>query len=127
MNHSFMRPTLAAAAVGAAFLAVGGQAVASGFQLQEQSASGLGVAYSGMAAAVQDASTAFWNPAGMTYLSGKNVERRGPLHLRRTPSSATAARPSARSATAVRAAKARSCLRCTPRGNSIRSGRSASC
>jgi long-chain fatty acid transport protein len=78
MNNAFMRPTLAAAAVGAVFLAFGGQASASGFQLQEQSASGLGVAYSGMAAAVQDASTAFWNPAGMTYLSGKNVA--GAIH-----------------------------------------------
>jgi long-chain fatty acid transport protein len=46
------------------------QAVASGFQLQEQSASGLGVAYSGMAAATQDASTTFWNPAGMSLLPG---------------------------------------------------------
>ncbi len=47
--------------------AVNGSAHASGFQLQEQSASGLGLAYSGMAAATQDASTAFWNPAGMIY------------------------------------------------------------
>lgn len=48
-------------------------ALASGFQLQEQSASGLGVAYSGMAAAVQDASTVFWNPAGMSWLPGGGV------------------------------------------------------
>lgn len=44
--------------------------LASGFQLQEQSASGLGVAYSGMAAAAQDGSTVFWNPAGMSQLGG---------------------------------------------------------
>jgi long-chain fatty acid transport protein len=31
-----------------------------------------------MAAAVQDASTAFWNPAGMSYLSGRNVA--GAIH-----------------------------------------------
>ncbi len=48
-------------------------ALASGFQLQEQSASGLGVAYSGMAAAVQDDSTVFWNPAGMSWLGGSGV------------------------------------------------------
>lgn len=47
-----------------------GAASAAGFQLQEQNASGLGLAYSGMAAAVQDASTVFWNPAGMSYLPG---------------------------------------------------------
>lgn len=43
---------------------------ASGFQLMEQSASGLGVAFAGMAAAAQDASTAFWNPAAMSLLPG---------------------------------------------------------
>ncbi|HYL02680.1 MAG TPA: outer membrane protein transport protein [Steroidobacteraceae bacterium] len=48
-------------------------ALASGFQLQEQSASGLGVAYSGMAAAVQDGSTVFWNPAGMSQLGGSGL------------------------------------------------------
>ncbi len=53
--------------------AVNGSAYASGFQLQEQSASGLGLAYSGMAAAIQDASTAFWNPAGMIYRPGSEV------------------------------------------------------
>lgn len=47
--------------------------LASGFQLQEQSASGLGLAYSGMAAAVQDGSTVFWNPAGMSQLGGSGV------------------------------------------------------
>jgi len=48
-----------------ALLAVPCTVEASGFQLQEQSASGLGVAYAGMAAGTQDASTAFWNPAGL--------------------------------------------------------------
>jgi long-chain fatty acid transport protein len=45
---------------------------AAGFQLFEQGASGLGTAYSAGAAA-EDASTVYWNPAGMTYLPGKNV------------------------------------------------------
>ena len=52
---------------------LGHAAFASSFQLQEQSASGLGLAYSGMAAATQDASTAFWNPAGMSFISGTEV------------------------------------------------------
>jgi long-chain fatty acid transport protein len=73
MEQVFARPKLLAASIASVFLAAAGQAQASGFQLQEQSASGLGVAYSGMAAAVQDASTSFWNPAGMTYLPGRNV------------------------------------------------------
>jgi long-chain fatty acid transport protein len=47
------------------------QALASGFQLVEQNASGLGNAYSGQAAAAENASTIFFNPAGMTYLPGK--------------------------------------------------------
>jgi long-chain fatty acid transport protein len=48
-------------------------ALASGFELQEQSASGIGVAYSGMAAAAEDASTVFWNPAGMSTLGGSGL------------------------------------------------------
>ncbi len=65
-NHSHL-------VVGIAWIFANGSALASGFQLQEQSASGLGVAYSGMAAAVQDASTVFWNPAGMSYLAGSGA------------------------------------------------------
>lgn len=45
-----------------------GVAAASGFQLSEQSAAGIGVANAGAAAAAEDASTIFFNPAGMTYL-----------------------------------------------------------
>jgi long-chain fatty acid transport protein len=59
--------------IGLTCMLVNGGVLASGFQLQEQSASGLGVAYSGMAAAVQDGSTVFWNPAGMSWLEGSGV------------------------------------------------------
>ena len=45
-----------------------GAAGASGFQLLEQG-SGLGNAYAGSAAKANDASTIFWNPAGMTRLT----------------------------------------------------------
>src|SRR5690606_3534101 len=41
---------------------------ASGFALLEQSASRLGTAFSGTAAAADDASTIFYNPAGLALL-----------------------------------------------------------
>src|SRR6266446_3058338 len=58
-----------AAAVGAAVLAVAaGHALGSAFALQEQNASGLGHAYAGGAAAAEDVSTIFYNPAGLVRL-----------------------------------------------------------
>ena len=51
-------------------LASGG-AGAAGFQLLEQNASGIGNAYAGSAAVAENASTIFFNPAGMTKLSGE--------------------------------------------------------
>lgn len=58
----------------AALLALASQqAFASGFQLLEQNASGLGNAYAGSAAVAENASTVFFNPAGMTYLSAREV------------------------------------------------------
>ena len=49
-------------------LAFAGSASAAGFQLQNQNASGTSVAFAGAAAVAEDASTIFFNPAGMTYL-----------------------------------------------------------
>lgn len=49
-------------------LAFAGSAQAAGFQLQNQNASGTSVAFAGAAAVAEDASTIFFNPAGMTYL-----------------------------------------------------------
>src|SRR5215813_4382800 len=46
---------------------------AAGFALTEQNASGLGYAYAGQAALARDASTVFFNPAGMSFLSGPQV------------------------------------------------------
>ncbi len=43
---------------------------ASGFAIIEQSVSGLGNAFAGGAASAQDATTVFYNPAGMTILKG---------------------------------------------------------
>lgn len=50
-----------------------GGAAASGFQLLEQNASGLGNAYAGSAAVAENASTVFYNPAAMTQLKGNNL------------------------------------------------------
>lgn len=59
--------------VSAALLVMSGAAAASGFALIEQNASGLGNAYAGGAASADDASTVFFNPAGMSRLSGKQI------------------------------------------------------
>lgn len=50
-----------------------GSAFASGFALLEQSASRLGTAFSGTAAAADDATTIFYNPAGMAKLTGNEL------------------------------------------------------
>ncbi len=65
MNKMTMRvlPALLAAAFS-------GSAAAAAFQLWEQNASGLGTAYAGSAAVADNASTNFFNPAGLTQLGG---------------------------------------------------------
>lgn len=50
-----------------------GSAWASGFALIEQSASGMGNAFAGGAASADDASTIFFNPAGLTRLKGQQI------------------------------------------------------
>lgn len=52
---------------------------AAGFALIEQSGSGMGNAYAGASAIAEDASTIFFNPAGMTYIQGTQAV--GALHL----------------------------------------------
>lgn len=66
------RTSIATATLTAGIL-FGGGAHAAGFALMEQNASGLGNAYAGQAAAAEDASTIFFNPAGMTHLPGRQV------------------------------------------------------
>src|SRR5690554_808489 len=48
-------------------------ALASGFKLNEQSASGVGTAYAGRTAVVEDASTVYYNPAGMSKLTRPEI------------------------------------------------------
>lgn len=67
------KTALAMCALLAATAGTAATAIASGFQLMEQNASGLGNAYAGAAAAAEDASTVFFNPAGMTLLGGRQA------------------------------------------------------
>ncbi|MGA7178306.1 MAG: outer membrane protein transport protein [Thiobacillaceae bacterium] len=53
--------------------------LASGFALTEQNASGLGNAYAGQAASAQDASTIYFNPAGMMLLPASQLVLAGHL------------------------------------------------
>lgn len=69
-SHGAMMMKVLAVAIGA-FGSTGSHAAA--FQLLEGNASGLGNAYAGSAAVAEDASTVFFNPAGMTLLPGRNV------------------------------------------------------
>jgi long-chain fatty acid transport protein len=48
-------------------------ALSAGFQLKQQNAAGAANAYAGEAARAEDASTVFFNPAGMTRLSGNQA------------------------------------------------------
>ena len=59
---------LAFAGLTAVFIGTTGLVNASGFALIDQNASGSGNAYAGAAAVAEDASTIFFNPAGMSYL-----------------------------------------------------------
>ena len=52
---------------------------AAGFALIEQGAKGMGNAYAGGAASAEDASTVFYNPAGMTRLNGRQYIAAGHL------------------------------------------------
>lgn len=66
---------LMVALLGSVFLAPGAQA--SGFALIEQNASGMGNAFAGQAAVAEDASTVFFNPAGLTRFSGRQLVMAG--------------------------------------------------
>ncbi|ROR29842.1 OmpP1/FadL family transporter [Inmirania thermothiophila] len=69
MNH---RP-LSAAILAGALAAGAGSAQGAGFAIIEQSVPGLGAAFAGAAAAADDPSTVFFNPAGMTKLEGRRL------------------------------------------------------
>jgi long-chain fatty acid transport protein len=79
MSTPFRRTPLALALSGAAAMLVSVNVHGAAFALQENSASGLGNAYAGGAAAAEDASTIWFNPAGMTRI--KQREAHLALHL----------------------------------------------
>jgi long-chain fatty acid transport protein len=61
--------------VGVIFMAfTSSAAMASGIQITEKGTKGLGNAWAGGAAVAEDASTVYWNPAGLTRLDGNHVE-----------------------------------------------------
>ncbi|MFV5213012.1 OmpP1/FadL family transporter [Azonexus caeni] len=66
--HTRLAPRLIPALIALSF---SGSAAAAGFQLIEQNASGIGNAYAGSAAVAENASTIFYNPAGMTQLQAR--------------------------------------------------------
>jgi long-chain fatty acid transport protein len=68
MARTGIRKTALSLAVAGAFAGGVSQAHASAFALIEQNASGLGNSYAGAAAAAEDASTIYYNPAGMSLL-----------------------------------------------------------
>src|SRR5262249_22944288 len=65
----FFKKSFLSLVLGICLLAFGlSKAYAGGFQLFEEGVSVLGNAFAGTAASVEDASTSFYNPAGMTLL-----------------------------------------------------------
>jgi long-chain fatty acid transport protein len=67
------RNAIAGAVVSALGLLAGSEARAAAFALYEQGVSGLGNAYAGAAVVAEDATTVWWNPAGMSRLgAGKH-------------------------------------------------------
>lgn len=79
MANHFRRHTIAIAAASSLLLLGSVPAGAAGFQLNEVSASGLGNAYAGAAAAAEDASTLWSNVAGLSRLSSRQAV--GVVHL----------------------------------------------
>jgi len=73
MTTTVVRKGAAGLLAGVTALTSAGLAEASGFQLREQSTEGLGNAFAGSTAKAYDLSTIYYNPAGMTRLSGNQV------------------------------------------------------
>ncbi len=72
MKRFVMRP-VAALVCASGLLGVSTQAMASGFQLWEQDGASIGNYHAGYAAAAEDASTAFYNPAGITRFKNQQL------------------------------------------------------
>ena len=68
-----MKTTWLKTAIAVAVGALSTQAMAAGFALNEQSISGMGTSFAGRSSSVDDASTVFGNPAGMSRLTREQV------------------------------------------------------
>ena len=73
-NHQLLYKLFFSTAVTIGISNVNCSALASGFSITEQSIKNLGNAASGGAALAEDASTIFYNPAGLTRLSGNSLQ-----------------------------------------------------
>ena len=71
MSHPCHKPA-AATALAVVLATTSKMCAAAGFAIIEQSASGMGNAFAGAGAVAEDASTIFFNPAGMTKLKGRH-------------------------------------------------------
>ncbi|MGE4313133.1 MAG: OmpP1/FadL family transporter [Pseudobdellovibrionaceae bacterium] len=69
----FLSTSALCAVVGGAALFGATSAQAAGFYIQEQSVSGLGSAFAGSTTSINDASTAYFNPANMTKLDSAQI------------------------------------------------------
>src|SRR5260370_38817676 len=69
MTNRFPRTRIAAAVGGVVVILGASQAYGAAFALQENSGSGLGNAFAGGAASAEDASTVWFNPAGMSRIT----------------------------------------------------------
>jgi len=73
MNKTDFLKSTTIASLAAVLGGLAGGAFAAGFALNEQSGSGVGVAFAGGAASGEDASTVFYNPAAMVRISGTQL------------------------------------------------------
>jgi long-chain fatty acid transport protein len=94
MQQQF-RKNLMVLAVASALSGASGVASAAAFALIEQGGSGMGNAYAGAAATAEDASTVFFNPAGMSRLEGMQFAAGGHAIGLSAEFSGTATRPAA--------------------------------
>lgn len=92
MKTKFRRAALAAAVAGT-FAGASAGVQAAGFALIEQNASGMGNAYAGAAAVAEDASTIFFNPAGMSLIEGPQLVVAGHVIAVSADFSGTGSRP----------------------------------
>ncbi|WP_018994098.1 OmpP1/FadL family transporter [Thioalkalivibrio sp. ALgr1] len=84
MTHYSTRRLALSVAVAGAVFAAPATLLAAGFYIQEQGVTGLGRAYAGEAAAANDASTIYFNPAGMTRLQSGEFQANVHLLMPRT-------------------------------------------